>query len=120
MANGFLRGIGVANPIEIAGGPGKKPHSEFARVTVYPTGMATLVSGSSDSGQGHLTTLRQILHSQLGVAPEDIELVAGDTRSAPTGTGTFGSRTVAAAGTSVFRCAESLINRMLPDAAHLL
>ena len=118
--NGFYRGLGVANPIEIAGGPGKKPHSEFARVTVCPTGAVTLVSGSSDSGQGHLTTLRQILHSQIGVAPEDIDLVAGDTRSAPTGTGTFGSRTVAAAGTSVVRCAATLIDKMRADAARLL
>ena len=118
--NGFYRGLGVANPIEIAGGPGKKPHSEFARVTVYPNGAVTLISGSSDSGQGHLTTLRQILHSHLGAAPEDIELVAGDSRKAPTGTGTFGSRTVAAAGTSVVRCASQLIEKLRVDAARLL
>ena len=36
--HGRLRGFGIANPIEIAGGPERKPHSEFARVTVSPEG----------------------------------------------------------------------------------
>ena len=118
--HGRLRGFGIANPIEIAGGPERKPHSEFARVTVSPEGKVSLVSGSSDSGQGHATVFAQILSSKLGLDPSTVSLIAGDTREAPNGTGTFGSRTVAAAGTSIVKCAESLIKTMQSSAADAL
>ena len=117
---GRLRGFGIANPIEIAGGPELKPHSEFARITVSPEGNVALVSGSSDSGQGHATVFAQILSSKLGLDPSSVCLIAGDTREAPNGTGTFGSRTVAAAGTSIVKCAESLIKTMQSSAADAL
>ena len=110
----------LQNPIEIAGGPERKPHSEFARVTVSPEGKVSLVSGSSDSGQGHATVFAQILSSKLGLDPSTVSLIAGDTREAPNGTGTFGSRTVAAAGTSIVKCAESLIKTMQSSAADAL
>jgi len=117
---GRIRGFGIANPIEIAGGPERKPHSEFARVTVSPDGSVVLVSGSSDSGQGHATVFAQILSSKLGVDPTAVSLIAGDTREAPNGTGTFGSRTVSAAGTSIVKCAEILIKTMQEPAAEVL
>ena len=117
---GKIRGFGIANPIEIAGGPEQKPHSEFARVTVSPEGNVALVSGSSDSGQGHATVFAQILSSKLGLDPSSVSLIAGDTREAPNGTGTFGSRTVAAAGTSIVKCAESLVQTMQSSAADAL
>lgn len=119
-SRGKIRGFGIVSPIEIAGGPERKPHSEFARITVRPDGKVELVSGSSDSGQGHATVFGQILSSQLGVDPASVSLVAGDTRAAPDGTGTFGSRTVAAAGTSIVKCSKSLIEKMRPAAADAL
>lgn len=119
-SRGKLRGFGIASPIEIAGGPERKPHSEFARVTVSPDGSVVLVSGSSDSGQGHATVFAQILSSKLGLDPSSISLIAGDTREAPNGTGTFGSRTVAAAGTSIVKCADGLIEILQCAAADAL
>jgi len=119
-SRGKLRGFGIASPIEIAGGPERKPHSEFARVTVSPDGSVVLVSGSSDSGQGHATVFAQIISSKLGLDPSSISLVAGDTREAPNGTGTFGSRTVAAAGTSIVKCADGLIEILQGAAADAL
>jgi carbon-monoxide dehydrogenase large subunit len=119
-SRGKIRGLGIVNPIEIAGGPERKPHSEFARITVTPDGKVEVVSGSSDSGQGHATVFAQILSSQLGVDPASVSLIASDTRAAPHGTGTFGSRTVAAAGTSIVKCSESLIEKMRAAAADAL
>ena len=119
-SRGKIRGFGIANPIEIAGGPERNPHSEFARVTIVPSGSVTMVSGSSDSGQGHGTTFGQILNSQLGVDAAAVTLISGDTRAAPNGTGTFGSRTVAAAGTAIVNCTNSLVETMWEAAAKSL
>ena len=119
-SRGKLRGFGIVSPIEIAGGPERKPHSEFARITLTPDGKVELVTGSSDCGQGHATIFGQILSSELGIDPISVSLIAGDTRAAPDGTGTFGSRTVAAAGTSIVKCSKDLIETMRPAAADAL
>jgi carbon-monoxide dehydrogenase large subunit len=114
---GKLRGIGIANPIEIAGGPGAKPHPEFARLVLSPSGEATLEVGSCDSGQGHGTAFRQILAEKLGLDPDRVTVVAGDTGRIAKGVGTFGSRTMTAAGTSVTHSADSIVEALRPDAA---
>jgi len=49
-ARGRLRGIGIANPIEIAGGPPGKPMPEFARIELGTDGHATLRVGPMDTG----------------------------------------------------------------------
>ena len=120
LENGKLRGFGIANPIEIAGGPELTPHAEFASISIDPDGSIELLAGSSDTGQGHGTAFRQILHSRLGVDPSSITIVAGDTQRVPKGTGTFGSRTIAAAGNSIAHCANTLIQKMRPAAATAL
>src|SRR6202030_225126 len=61
-ARGRLRGIGIANPIEKAAGPGQ----EFAEIRFHPSGNATLLMGSKNQGQGHETTFKQVLNEKLG------------------------------------------------------
>ncbi|MCR9087738.1 MAG: xanthine dehydrogenase family protein molybdopterin-binding subunit [Rhodobacteraceae bacterium] len=119
-ARGMLRGIGIANPIEIAGGPAKAPHGEFASVRVARQGNMRIVVGSCDTGQGHATAFRQIASDRLGVDPTAIEVVSGDTREVAQGTGTFGSRSVSAAGTALWSSMSQLIAELRPHAAEIL
>jgi len=119
-ARGRLRGIGIANPIEIAGGPPGKPMPEFARIEIGANGHATLRVGSMDTGQGHATAFRQMLGQNLGVAPQDIAVVMGDTDLVAKGMGTFGSRTMLAAGTAIAAGVDGLIEAARPHAADML
>ncbi|WP_114965812.1 xanthine dehydrogenase family protein molybdopterin-binding subunit [Alkalilacustris brevis] len=119
-ARGRILGIGLACVIEIANGPPGKPAPEFARLVVSPQAGARMLMGSSDSGQGHLTTFRQVLSDRLGLEPEEISLLTGDTDVVPQGVGTFGSRTMAAAGTSLWRAADQVIEALREEAAEML
>lgn len=119
-ANGKLRGIGIANPIEIAGGPAAKPNPEFARMEISPEGKVRIHIGSMDSGQGHGTVFRQIIADRLGLSTAGMEIVTGDTREVPQGTGTFGSRTLAAAGGAIWTAADTIIERLKDQAAERL
>lgn len=115
-----IRGLGVSNPIEIAAGPDHSPNPEFAAVTAKKDGTLEVLVGSQDSGQGHATSFRQLLSDRVGVDPENIFIVTGDTRRIKQGTGTFGSRTIAAAGTSILNAVNEMIIRLAPIAAEKL
>ncbi|EUB99025.1 Carbon-monoxide dehydrogenase (acceptor) [Rhizobium sp. CF080] len=119
-ARGKLRGIGIANPIEIAGGPAAKPNPEFARMDISPEGKVRIHVGSMDSGQGHGTVFRQIIADRLGLSTEGMEIVTGDTHEVPQGTGTFGSRTLAAAGGALWTAADTIIEKLKDQAAERL
>lgn len=114
---GRLRGIGIANPIEIAGGPAAKPMPEFARLELSPDGQARVLVGSCDTGQGHGTAFRQIVAERLGLDPAAMKIITGDTKTIEKGTGTFGSRTLAAAGTGIWRTADAIAERLRERAA---
>jgi carbon-monoxide dehydrogenase large subunit len=73
--------------------------------------------GSCDSGQGHATAYRQILADRLGLDPDGVTVFSGDTDRIARGTGTFGSRTMTAAGTSLVKNIDGVIAALLPDAA---
>ncbi len=117
---GKLRGIGIANPIEIAGGPAGKPNPEFARMEISPEGKVRIHVGSMDSGQGHSTVFRQIIADKLGLDTHAMEMVTGDTREIPQGTGTFGSRTLAAAGGAIWTAADTIVEKLKDKAAERL
>ncbi|MCU0906579.1 MAG: xanthine dehydrogenase family protein molybdopterin-binding subunit [Rhodobacteraceae bacterium] len=118
-ARGQLRGIGLACTIEIAGGPVAAPGPEYARVDLSPEG-CTLRMGTGDAGQGHATTFAQIAATVLGIAPDAVTLVAGDTGTVDRGTGTFGSRSVAAAGSALLHAAAEIADRLRAEAAVVL
>ncbi|PTW60908.1 carbon-monoxide dehydrogenase large subunit [Breoghania corrubedonensis] len=116
-ANGLLRGIGIANPVEIAGGPFGKPFSEFAEIRFDETGKAMVLIGGQDVGQGTRSTFAQMTHDFLGLDRDRLEVVTGDTDAVARGTGTFGSRTMGSGGTALFRAAEEVKRRALAKAA---
>jgi carbon-monoxide dehydrogenase large subunit len=76
--------------------------------------------GTHTHGQGHATTLAQILSSRFGAPVEKIEVVEGDTDAVPHGTGTFGSRSIAVGGSALDRAADKVIAKGKLIAAHLL
>jgi aerobic carbon-monoxide dehydrogenase large subunit len=119
-SRGRLRGIGIANAIEIAGGPFKNPNEESAEIRFDGDGDVTLLMGTHNHGQGHETSFRQLAVSLLGVAPERVRIVAGDTDAVAHGRGTFGSRSMMAGGTALVRAADKIVAQGKAVAAHML
>jgi carbon-monoxide dehydrogenase large subunit len=113
---GKLRGISVVNAIERAAAPGL----EFAEIRFDAGGTATLLMGTKSQGQGHETTFKQIVCERLGLAPEDLHFVDGDTDRVASGTGTMGSRSTVIGGTALWVAADKLIAKGRELAAHLL
>jgi carbon-monoxide dehydrogenase large subunit len=119
-ARGMLRGIGMINAIEQAGGPFGSPAEERADIRFEPDGGIVLTLGTAAAGQGHETVFAGLLAERLGVAPASIRVLQGDTDLAPFGRGTYGSRSVAAAGSALSLAADKLIAKGSRIAAHLL
>jgi len=117
---GRLRGIGISNPIEIAGGPQGTPMPEHAGLRISKDGKYEMELGSGDSGQGHMTTFKQILSDRFDVDKDDIKFIAGDTDIVPRGIGTFGSRTIATAGNALAVAGDMIIEQAKEDAADSL
>ncbi len=113
---GKLRGIGLSNTIE-ATAAGMLEHAE---VRFDPTGTLTLLMGTHDHGQGHATTFKQILFDKLGLDSDLIKFKYGDTDLVMTGTGTFGSRSVACGGNAVVLAANKVVEHGKKIAAHML
>jgi len=93
---------------------------ESGSVKVERSGRVTAITGSSAHGQGHETTFAQIVADHLGVTPDDVEVVHGDTRSGPEGFGTFGSRSVALGGSALQRVAADVREKGRRIAARML
>ncbi len=119
-ARGRLRGIAVINAIEIAGGPHRAPLEEAADIRFDAAGDATIVLGTHSHGQGHETAFRQIAASMLGLDPARLRIAFGDTDLVAHGRGTFGSRSIVAAGTALHAAAIKLIARGRGLAARML
>jgi carbon-monoxide dehydrogenase large subunit len=115
-ARGRLRGIGIANPIEKAAGPGQ----EFAEIRFHPSGNATLLMGSKNQGQGHETTFKQVLNEKLGLDPSVVQYIDGDTDRVAFGIGTNGSRSTVIGGSALWMAADKVIAKGKRIAAHLL
>ena len=114
--HGKLRGLGIASTVE-ASNAGLIEHAE---IRFNPTGTLTVLVGTHDHGQGHQTTFRQIIAAKLGVDPARIAFKFGDTDQIMIGTGTFGSRSTACAGTAMLMAADKIIAKGTKIAAHML
>lgn len=128
-AEGRLVGIGIAGAIEASGpAPSAVAGSlgsavgfwESAVVRVHPTGKVSVLTGAHSHGQGHETTFAQIAADELGLAPEDIEIVHGDTGRVPFGMGTYGSRSTNVGGSAIVMAARKVREKAKKLAAHLL
>ena len=93
---------------------------ETATIRMLPTGTVEVITGSSAHGQGHETAWSQIVADQLGVDFDKIEVLHGDTSSAPRGMDTYGSRSLVVGGTALVRAADKVIAKAKIIAAHLM
>jgi carbon-monoxide dehydrogenase large subunit len=109
-------GVGVALYVEVTG----FSRREFGSVRLKADGSATVRVGTSSHGQGHETAFAQVAAGVLGVEVDRVRVVHSDTLEVPRGNGTYGSRSLQTAGTSVFRAAEQVLERARRVAADLL
>jgi len=114
--HGKLRGLGLANTIERAAAGG----FEAAEIRFDRTGTVTLVSGSITQGQGHETVYKQLLCDRLGIHPDQVHYVQGDTEKVAIGEGTGGSRSAALGGSAVHLATEKIITKAKAIAGRVL
>ncbi|OIJ98374.1 xanthine dehydrogenase family protein molybdopterin-binding subunit [Streptomyces colonosanans] len=93
---------------------------EAASIRMLPTGKVEVVTGTSPHGQGHVTSWSQIAADVLGVSFDDVEVVHGDTKAAPQGMDTYGSRSLVVGGAAVHQAAVKVVAKARKVAAHLL
>jgi aerobic carbon-monoxide dehydrogenase large subunit len=113
---GKLRGLGISYSIERAGTLG----FEGAEIRFDRAGSATIFSGSVGQGQGHETVFKQLVCDRLGLHPDAIEYVQGDTDKVFFGQGTGGSRSATLAGSAFHGAIEKIEGKAKQIAAHLL
>jgi carbon-monoxide dehydrogenase large subunit len=121
-ARGELMGIGIGFFTE-AVGAGPRKHMDIlglgmadaAELRIHPTGKAMLGLSVQTQGQGHETTFAQIVAEELGIPPEDIDVVHGDTDRTPFGLGTYGSRSTPVSG-----AATAIVARKVRDKARVI
>ena len=85
------------------------------RSAVLPTGTVQVVIGTSPHGQGHVTTLSQIVADRLGVPTRRVEVLHGDTAVVPLGMDTYGSRSLAVGGVALWHAAEKIVDEGADD-----
>jgi carbon-monoxide dehydrogenase large subunit len=102
---GKLFGIGISNSIERAA----SGNVEGATITFNRNGTVTIASSSLNQGQGHETMYNQIICDRLGLNPEDIRYVQGDSDRVPYGQGSGGSRSAALGGSAMHNAAMKII-----------
>jgi carbon-monoxide dehydrogenase large subunit len=121
---GHYIGIGVSSYVEIcAMGPSSAMPAggwESATVRVEPSGKVNILTGSSPHGQGQETSFSQIGADILGITPDDINVLHGDTARIPYGIGTFGSRATAVGGTAVYKSLVKVREKLAAIAGHLM
>ena len=115
-ARGKLRGLGLSHTIERAAAGG----FEAAELRFDKGGTATLLSGSITQGMGHETIYKQLVCDRLGLRPEQVHYLQGDTDKVAIGEGTGGSRTATLGGSAVYLATEKIVAKAKTIAAHLL
>ena len=127
--NGKLLGVGISTYIEMCGlapsqilGAVKYGAGgwEAATIRCHPTGKVTVITGTSPHGQGHVTTWSQVTADALGVDPDDVDVLHGDTAVSALGMDSYGSRSASVGAESLVRAAEKIRAKARIIAAHEL
>ncbi|HXZ21352.1 MAG TPA: xanthine dehydrogenase family protein molybdopterin-binding subunit [Pseudolabrys sp.] len=116
----FSERTGYGSPAFAARGMEITPGWETVIVSVDPSGFVEARIGSSPHGQGLRTTLAQIIADEIGIAPDMIRVVHGDTDRAPYGWGTFASRSLVISGGATLIAARKVRAKLIKMASHLL
>jgi carbon-monoxide dehydrogenase large subunit len=116
----FSERTGYGSPAFAARGMEITPGWETVFVTVDPSGFVEARIGSSPHGQGLRTTLAQIIADEIGVTPDVIKVVHGDTDTSPYGWGTFASRSLVISGGASLIAARKVRVKLIKIASHML
>ncbi len=117
---GKLRGLGLANAIEVAGGPYTSVNPDTAEIRVNPDGSVIVFTGSTSMGQGNETAFAQIVCERLGVPPGRIQVLWGDSDALGAGRGNGGSGALTVGGSAVTRASEKIVERGRRIAARMM
>ena len=110
-------GIGLSVYVEVTN-PIAGP--EFGAIEINADGSATVRTGSSPHGQGHVTAWAMVASEKTGIPMDKIEVVHGDTDRVPYGPGTMGSRSAQRDGMAVAQAADQVVEKAKAVAADLL
>ncbi len=91
---------------------------DAATIRCLPTGTVQALIGTSPHGQGHETAFSQIVADRLGCAPDEVEVLHGDTAVVPLGMDTYGSRSLAVGGVALYHAADKVIEKARKIVAH--
>jgi aerobic carbon-monoxide dehydrogenase large subunit len=117
LARGRYAGIGVANYVEA---PVGAPHERVKTIVRGDERSIELIAGTQSTGQGHATAFAQVVADQLGVTPNQVQLVTGDTRVVTSGGGTHSDRSMRLAGTLIVQACTQIRERCRELSAQLL
>jgi carbon-monoxide dehydrogenase large subunit len=128
---GIYRGVGFCTYTEICGNAPSRAIGpsgfglqcggwESATVRVHASGSVTLFTGTSPHGQGHETGFAQIVADRLGIDPELVDVIHGDTQTGPAGLDTYGSRSLSVGGEAAARAAGKVAAKAKAIVAHQL
>src|SRR5438128_1131563 len=118
------RGIGLAGSAYISGAGlpiywNEMPHSG-AEIRIDRGGGVTVMCGTSEIGQGSDNMLAAVTAETLGILPEDVHVVSGDTSLAPVDLGSYSSRVTMMAGNAVKNAGLKLRAQLFEVAAEKL
>ncbi len=119
-SRGRLRGVGLCNCIEVAGGPFLRPAKDQARLRLAEDGTLVLRSGSMSVGQGLETAFCQLVAERFGVPLDHVRYEAGDTDLLSGGKGNGGSGALCIGGSAVSLVVDKVIDKAKQVAAELL
>ncbi len=119
-SRGKLRGIGICNCIEVAGGPFLRPAKDQAALRLAEDGTLVLRSGSMSVGQGLETAFCQLVADSFGVPLDQVRYESGDTDLLPGGKGNGGSGALCIGGAAVSLVVDKVMEKAKQVAAELL
>ena len=118
-------GIGFACGAELSGVASEllvpmeiQPGYGAATVRVDPRGKVLIFGGDAPGGQGHETTVAQVVASTFGIQPTDSIVTTGDTGITPFGAGTIGARAGSYFVSAVHKACAELKEKITHVLAH--
>ena len=115
-----LRGLGICNCIEVAGGPFLRPGKDNSIVSIDADANIVLRSGTMSVGQGLETSFPQLVAERLGVPVEQVAYEQGDTDRLGFGRGSGGSGAMPIGASAVSVAVDRVIDKAKRIAAELL
>ena len=115
-----FRGIGIGTNSVQTGFPMGIRGGSQAFIKFTEDGTVTVISGIVDNGQGNDNMIMQITAEELGLAPEDIQLVTADTEVTPSDPGSYSMCETFVGGNAVRLAAADAKRQLFEVAAPLL